>query len=57
MSLTSLTHDDLQMNEDDLEKQQLAYKVEGVDENAPAVDLRKRKAQDGDDSNVRIALP
>ncbi|KAK0940812.1 hypothetical protein LTR29_007693 [Friedmanniomyces endolithicus] len=33
-------------SEEDVEKQQRAYMVEGVDENAPAVDLRKRKAQD-----------
>ena len=36
------------MSEEDQEKQQQAYKVAGVDENEPAVDLKKRKAQDGD---------
>ncbi|TKA78628.1 hypothetical protein B0A55_02670 [Friedmanniomyces simplex] len=39
-------------SEEDLEKQQRAYMVEGVDENAPAVDLRKRKAQDGDAESI-----
>ncbi|KAK3076008.1 hypothetical protein LTR53_000185 [Teratosphaeriaceae sp. CCFEE 6253] len=34
------------MNEEDLVKQQQAYRVAGVDENEPAVDLKKRKAQE-----------
>lgn len=32
-----------------LEQQQQAYKVAGVDESEPAVDLRKRKARDGEE--------
>ncbi|KAK5160100.1 hypothetical protein LTS14_002207 [Recurvomyces mirabilis] len=34
------------MNEDEMEQQRQIYKVDGVDENEPAIDLRKRKAQD-----------
>ena len=42
------------MDEALLELQQQAYKVKGVDENAPAVDPRKRKAGNGAES-VRLA--
>ena len=36
-----------------LEQQQQAYKVEGVDESEPAVDMRKRKARDGEEVSGR----
>ncbi|KAK5115984.1 hypothetical protein LTR62_000440 [Meristemomyces frigidus] len=38
------------LNEEEVEKQRQAYKVAGVDENEPAVDLRKRKAQEDESS-------
>ena len=37
-----------------LEQQQQAYKVAGVDEHEPAVDMRKRKA--GDEGDVSGSL-
>ncbi|EMD01021.1 hypothetical protein BAUCODRAFT_20991 [Baudoinia panamericana UAMH 10762] len=43
------------MNEEEIEAQRQAYKVEGVDENEPAMDLmaKKRKAQhDGDNTDA-----
>ncbi|KAK5741357.1 hypothetical protein LTR17_004064 [Elasticomyces elasticus] len=44
------------MNEEDARKQQEAYKVDGVDENEPAMDLKKRKAQDVDaEGNAIVA--
>lgn len=36
------------MDEALMEQQRQAYKVEGVDESEPAVDLRKRKAEGQD---------
>ncbi|KAK0914851.1 hypothetical protein LTR02_001586 [Friedmanniomyces endolithicus] len=43
-------------SEEDVEKQQRAYMVEGVDENAPAVDLRKRKAQDEEAEGIATSI-
>ncbi|KAK3646952.1 hypothetical protein LTR22_013979 [Elasticomyces elasticus] len=44
------------MNEEDARKQQEAYKVDGVDENEPAMDPKKRKAQDVDaEGNAVVA--
>ncbi|KAF2771711.1 hypothetical protein EJ03DRAFT_388137 [Teratosphaeria nubilosa] len=38
-----------------LAQQQSIYKIEGVDENAPAMDPKKRKAADGDSGNASKA--
>ncbi|KAK5717757.1 hypothetical protein LTR15_008596 [Elasticomyces elasticus] len=44
------------MNEEDARKQQEAYKVDGVDEDEPAMDPKKRKAQDVDaEGNAIVA--
>ena len=39
-----------------LEQQRRAYKVAGVDEHAPALDPRKRKAADADDVSAYITV-
>lgn len=36
-----------------VEQQRQAYKVAGVDEEAPALDPRKRKANDAEDVSIR----